>query len=144
MVMTMCVLLLPFDYCVQFKVPCTRFSVKIALISYWNDFSLFMGKCASQMESYEKMQTKLQKQNQNFENFQSALYSTSVSMPLCTNILVSVGPPVQCYTESFMFPLDHTVSCDCNKVVSRCILVILQEMPFCFQLIFVLGVLFLS
>ena len=52
--------------------------MKIALIPYWNYFSpsSFGGKCFLE-ESYEKMQ-----KNSNFDNFKSALYSKSGSMPL--------------------------------------------------------------
>ena len=40
------------------QVSSTRLSVKIALISYWNEFSLIpLGKCASLKDRYEKMQT---------------------------------------------------------------------------------------
>ena len=57
------------------KVSCMRFYVKIALISYWNDFSLItLGEVCFLEESYENMQK--------IQNFESALYSTSGSMPL--------------------------------------------------------------
>ena len=49
----------------------------IALTSYWNDFSLYpLGNVLirGELRKYAK--------NSNFENFQSTLYSTSVSMPL--------------------------------------------------------------
>ena len=54
-----------------------EFSVKIALISYWNASSQIpLGSVLlrGELQKYAK--------NSNFENFQSALYSTSVSMPL--------------------------------------------------------------
>ena len=51
--------------------------MKIALISYRNDFSLIpLGSVLfrGEIQKYAK--------NSNFENFESALYSKSVSMPL--------------------------------------------------------------
>ena len=58
------------------KVSYMRLSVKIALISYWNDFSLIplgnLEVCFWE-ESYEYMQK--------IDNFESALYLTSRSMP---------------------------------------------------------------
>ena len=60
------------------KVSCTRISVKIALISYWNDFSLIpWGRVLLRRE--------LRKYAQN-SNFESALYSTSGSMPLISTL----------------------------------------------------------
>ena len=61
------------------KVSYTRLSVKIAIISNWNDCSI-MGKCtidlllSGELRKYAK--------NSNFGNFESALYWTSGSMPL--------------------------------------------------------------
>ena len=46
----------PIDYCVT-EVSCTRLSVKIALISYWNGFSLIpFGEVCFLEESYKNMQ----------------------------------------------------------------------------------------
>ena len=54
------------------------FSVKIALISYWNDFSPTpLGKCASYWSTPQ-----ICKKKSHFKNFESTLYLPSVSMPL--------------------------------------------------------------
>ena len=59
------------------EVLCTRLSVKIALISHWNDFSLIpLGIVLLKGELWKYAK------NSNFENFKSTLYSTSVNMPL--------------------------------------------------------------
>ena len=63
------------NFCIEL-VSSTRFSVKIALISYWHDFSLIpLGNVLLRGE-LRKDAT-----NSNFENFESTLYSKSGSMP---------------------------------------------------------------
>ena len=59
------------------KKSCTRLSVKIALISYWNDFSLIPLGIVLLRVALPKYAKIL-----NVENLKRALYSTSVSMPL--------------------------------------------------------------
>ena len=59
------------------------FSVKIALISYWNNFSPTpLGKCASY-----RSELQICKKKSHFKHFESALYLTSVSIPLMTDTL---------------------------------------------------------
>ena len=83
--MSLCISLL-LQTAVLIKVLCTRLSVKNALISYWNDFSLIpFGRVCFLEESYEIMQKKIS----NFDN--SALYSTSGSMPLTLISLFTWG-----------------------------------------------------
>ena len=66
--------------CWRIKSRVRGFSVKIALVSYWNDFNpTLLGKCAFML--LRGVQHKYAK-NSHFKNFESALYLTSVSMPL--------------------------------------------------------------
>ena len=75
------------------KVSCTRLSVKIALISYWNDFSLILWGSVllkGKLRKYAK--------NSNFENFESAIYMTS---GVCLYVL---GTMCSLWLSKSMFP----------------------------------------
>ena len=84
--MIVCVSLLLSTTTSLHKVFCTRLSVKIALISHWNDFSLIpLEVCFFKRGELQKICKKPQ-----FENFESTLYSTSGSMPL--NQIIHIIP----------------------------------------------------
>ena len=118
------------------KVSCTILSVKIALISYWNDFSPILGKCASERRATKRCKKKWKFSEHPLFNIREYAFKykhigiSGASSPMIHRVLYcSTGP--------------HSVMWLQQSCTYSCILVSFQEMPFCIQLIFVLGVLFL-
>ena len=86
------------------------FSVKIALISYWNDFSPTpLGKCASYRSAPQ-----ICKKKSHFNNFESDLYLTSVSMPLrwwLRSTVIGKITTLTCYWIIAWFDVTWAIGC---------------------------------